>query len=133
MTTGNDLQLHQRSMFPNNLRPMPLKRHAAVTRACSIFLLVLGVLWALGFAWFYLVMSGITDFTSRTAAILYWPVTLAAPLMLILGSTLLLRNQGSKVGAWLSILGAALYTMFALYNSAEALRPLKPLEPARAY
>jgi hypothetical protein len=104
-----------------------------VTRACSIFLLVLGVLWAFGFVWFWLVMTGITDFTSRTAEILYWPVTLAAPMMLIVGSALLLRNRASKIGAWMSIVGVVIYTGFALYNSADVLRPLKPLEPAPAY
>jgi hypothetical protein len=76
----------------------------------ALLLFVLGTLWVLAFAWFYLVMSAITE------PVLPLPIHLflgfIGPALLILGSLLAIADWHSRFGAICCIIACGLLTWF---------------------
>ena len=76
----------------------------------ALLLFVLGTLWALAFAWFHIVMSGITDPVLPLP--IHFFVALIGPALLIVGSTLTMADWHPYFGAICCILACALLTYF---------------------
>ncbi len=98
-----------------------------------IFLLCIGVAWALFEIWLYLSLGWISgEVVSRAYALLYWFGMLCGPLALVAGSALLLLKYPPMLGRMLVGIGCLALTAFALYNSFVGLRR-GPLDPPPAY
>lgn len=76
----------------------------------GLLLFILGTLWALAFAWFHVVMSGITEPVLPLAIHLF--VGFIGPALLIVGSTLAIVDWHSLFGAVSCIVACALLTWF---------------------
>jgi hypothetical protein len=97
------------------------------------FLLVVGCLWGLLVVWMFLTIAGVADAPESWARVaLYWGSMLVGPLVLIIGSVLLLRGTSLRPGAALVGLGCVILTGFALYNSIIGMQR-KPLQAPPPY
>ncbi len=76
----------------------------------ALLLFVVGTLWALAFAWFHLVMSGITEPVLPLPIHLF--VAFIGPAILIVGSTLAIGGWHSRFGAVCCIAACMLLTYF---------------------
>jgi hypothetical protein len=76
----------------------------------ALLLFVLGTLWALAFAWFHVVMSGITDPVLPLP--IHFLVGFIGPALLVVGSTLPMADWHPRFGAVCCILACALLTYF---------------------
>src|SRR2546421_8633552 len=76
----------------------------------ALLLFVLGTLWTLAFAWFHLVMSGITEPVLPLPIHLF--VGFVGPALLIVGSTLAIADWHGRFGAVCCIIACALLTYF---------------------
>jgi hypothetical protein len=96
-----------------------------------IFLLVVGFLWSLFNSWLFLVLGGIAAPTSLLRLGLYWSGMFFGPGCLIVGSVLLLRSSGSRLGLVLVGIGCLVFTAFVLYNSVQGMQraPLQAPPP----
>lgn len=97
------------------------------------FLLAIGCLWGLLVVWMFLSVAGAAgtpESWPKTA--LYWSGMFVGPLMLVVGTVLLLRGASLRSGAVLAELGCIILTGFALYNSIIGLQR-KPLQAPPPY
>jgi hypothetical protein len=76
----------------------------------ALLLLILGTLWALTFAWFHLVMSGIAETVLPLPIHLF--VGFVGPALLIVGSILAIAAWHARFGAICCIVVCALLTYF---------------------
>jgi hypothetical protein len=76
----------------------------------ALLLFVLGTLWALAFAWFHVVMSGITDPVLPLP--IHFFVGFIGPALLIVGSILAIADWHARFGAIFCIVACALLTYF---------------------
>jgi len=76
----------------------------------ALLLFILGTLWALAFAWFHVVMSGITDTVLPLP--IHFFVAFIGPALLIVGSTLAMTGWHARLGAIFCIVACALLTYF---------------------
>jgi hypothetical protein len=76
----------------------------------ALLLFILGTLWALAFAWFHVVMSGITDTVLPLP--IHFFVAFIGPALLIVGSALATAGWHARFGAIFCIIGCALLTYF---------------------
>jgi hypothetical protein len=76
----------------------------------ALLLFILGTLWALAFAWFHVVMSGITDTVLPLP--IHFFVGFIGPVLLIVGSTLAMAGWHGRLGAIFCIIACALLTYF---------------------
>ena len=76
----------------------------------ALVLCVLGTLWALAFAWFHVVMSGITDPVLPLP--IHFFVGFIGPALLIIGATLVMGGWRVRFGAICCIIACALLTYF---------------------
>ena len=99
----------------------------------AAFLLVVGCLWALLVVWMFLTIAGIADAPESWARVaLFWGGVLVGPLVLIIGSVLLLRRTSSRRGSLLVALGCLIFTGFTLYNSIAGMQR-EPLQAPTPY
>ncbi len=87
-------------------------------KSALIFLLCIGVLWAVFAVLLLLSVGGVAgELESIAYALFYWGAMLAGPMALIIGSGLLLASRPSTWSYLLVGLGCLALTAFALYNS----------------
>ena len=102
-----------------------------MTKALALWLFIVGVVWAFMNAWIDVVMTGITD------RIVSFPVFLvtsfSGPLILVLGSVLVMAMWHSRLGTFLILAGCAWLTWLIVPDFLWLLRPKQPLEPPRLY
>jgi hypothetical protein len=99
----------------------------------AIFLLIVGCFWALLVLWLFLTIAGVADLPKSAAtAVLYWCGMLIGPVVLIVGSALLLQRASSRPGVVLVGLGCVIFTGFALYNSITGMQR-QPLQVQPLY
>ncbi|WP_263415888.1 hypothetical protein [Terriglobus albidus] len=101
-------------------------------KSLSIYLLLLGIIWALLVGWMYLALSGIAEPISMMRVVLYFGGMLIGPLVLIVGSVLVLCGTYAKPGALLALLGCVVLTIFVVYQSLQALH-VEPLQVQPPY
>jgi hypothetical protein len=83
----------------------------------SIFLMFVGCVWALFVVWMFLALAGITDFAWSLSGVLYWILMLTGPVMLIVGSYLVLIGASGRSGVFLAAIACLVLTGFVLYIS----------------
>jgi hypothetical protein len=99
-------------------------------------LLAVGCLWGLLVVWMFLSIAGVAGTPeSWLRAALYWGGMVVGPLVLVIGSVLLLRGTSLRPGAILAELGCVILTGFALYNSIIGMQrqPLQAPPPYSVY
>ncbi len=102
-------------------------------KSALIFLLCIGVLWAVFTVWLLLSVGGVAgEIESISYALFYWAAMLAGPVALIIGSGLLLGGRPSTWSYLLVGVGCLALTAFALYNSVIGMRR-GPLEAPPVY
>jgi hypothetical protein len=102
-------------------------------RSALIFLLGVGVIWAVFAIWLFLSVGGVAgEIESFTYALFYWAAMLAGPVALMIGSGLLLGGLPSTLSYLLVAVGCLALTVFALYNSVVGMRR-GPLEAPPVY
>jgi hypothetical protein len=91
----------------------------------SMFLLVVGLLWAAIVSWTFLALGGAAELTfaylSKTLLLYSW--MFIGPLLLIAGAILSLGTH-RRVGSILSLIGCAILTVMVGYQSISMLRDL---------
>jgi|ERR1700682_741791 hypothetical protein len=99
----------------------------------AVFLLGIGSLWSLIVIWFFLTIAWITDMPkSMIVPALVLCGMLIGPLMVIIGSVLLLRRTSSRRGSILAALGCLILTGFVLYTSITGMQR-EPLQAPTPY
>lgn len=101
-------------------------------RALSICLMFAGVFWALFVGWLYLALSGIAAPVSTLAVAASFAGQMIGPLLLIVGSALVLKRGHAKAGAVLALVGCVVLTVLVGRATFAALHPL-PLQAPPAY
>jgi hypothetical protein len=98
----------------------------------SIFLLLVGCVWAVFVVLMFLGIAGIADFERWVSGVLYWLAMLIGPLSLVVGSSLVLIRSSGRFSAVLVAIGCLTLTGYALYNIVAATR-LQPLQAPPPY
>ena len=105
-------------------------------RISTIFLLLVGCVWAAFVVFMSLTLAGITDGpVSLLSVAFYWGGMLIGPLSLIVGSGLVLITDSRRLAAILVSFGCLILTGYALYNSVAAMHrePLQAPPPYSFY
>ena len=90
----------------------------------SIFLLVVGLLWAAVLSWLFVIFGGVSDLAFIGKALLWYLWMFVGPLLLISGAVLTLIGTHHKVGSIVSMLGCFILTLMVGYETVEMLRDL---------
>jgi hypothetical protein len=92
----------------------------------SIFLLVVGLLWAAVVSWFFVMVGGAGELTPAYLgkALLWFSWLFAGPLVLIIGALLALVGTNQKVGSILSLVGCVVLTVMVGYQTLSTLHDL---------
>jgi hypothetical protein len=101
-------------------------------KAFAICLMLVGIVWALGVGWMYLVLSGIAEPISVFTTSFYYIQMLVGPILLIIGSIFILTGSHSKAGVIFTMIGCAILTALVAYNTVQDLHP-KPLQAKPPY
>ena len=101
----------------------------------SIFLLLVGCVWAVFVVLMFFGLAGIADFDWSVSGVLYWLAMLIGPMSLIVGSCFVLITGTGRFGAVLIAIGCLSLTGEALYNSVAAIQrqPLQAPPPYSFY
>jgi hypothetical protein len=102
-----------------------------MTKALALWLFVVGVIWALVMAWVDLVMTGITDRTVSLPVFLI--LFFSGPLILIIGSVLVIARWRSRLGTFLILVACAWLTWSIAPDFIVRFHPKPPLEAPRPY
>jgi hypothetical protein len=99
------------------------------TRLLGIWLLFIGILWVLIASWVLLVMSGfsVPAITLPLLFVLYY----CAPVVLIIGSSLVIAGRYPRVGIVLALIACAYLTYLIAPDYIDLLYPKRPLEAPR--
>jgi hypothetical protein len=91
----------------------------------SIFLLVVGLLWAAVVSWFFVAVGGAGELTMSYLgkALLWYSWLFVGPLLLIVGAVLSLGTH-QKAGSILSLVGCAILTLMVGFQSVSMLKDL---------
>ena len=91
----------------------------------SIFLLIVGLLWASVISWLFVALGGAGELTLAYIgkALLWYSWMFIGPLLLIAGAVLSLGTH-QRAGATLSLAGCAILTVMVGYQSISMLRDL---------
>src|ERR1700730_1713979 len=76
-----------------------------------VALILIGVGWILALIWECLVLSGIASPVSVSSVLWYYGTRSLGPILLIVGSTLILRRMSSRIGVILTTIGCAILTI----------------------
>ena|SRR2546425_4058730 len=89
----------------------------------SIFVLVVGVLWAAVVSWFFVGVGGAANLNPAYVgkALLWFSWLFVGPLLLIAGAILTLMGTHQKVGSILSLVGCLILTVMMGYQTLSAL------------
>src|SRR2546430_7931785 len=103
-----------------------------VTKALGLWLFVVALVWAFGFVWLHLTMTGFTE------PVLPLPLHLAlgfvGPFVLVIGSALLMAAWHPRLGSILSLLACAWLTWQLAPDCISGIvEPRQPLEAPRLY
>jgi hypothetical protein len=90
----------------------------------SIFLLVVGLLWAAVVSWLFVMFGGVSDLAFIGKALLWYSWMFVGPLLLISGAVLTLIGTHYKVGSIVSLVGCFILTLMVGYQTVEMLRDL---------
>jgi hypothetical protein len=104
----------------------------ATMKIPGTFLLIIGCVWAIFVLWMFLTLAAIAEFGWTLSGILYWAGMLIGPVVLIVGSALVLRRGNRASGVILVAIGCLILTSFALYNSVVGMQQ-KPLQAPPPY
>jgi hypothetical protein len=100
----------------------------------SIFLLVVGSLWAAVVFWFFVMAGGIgqSNFAYISKMLLFFSWLFIGPLLLIVGAVLLLGTH-QKMGSILSLIGCAILTVMVGYQAIASVHNLSDPLIAKFY
>jgi hypothetical protein len=100
----------------------------------SIFLLVVGLLWAAGVSWFFVMAGGIGQLTFAyiSKMLLFFSWLFIGPLLLIVGAILLLGAR-QRTGSILSLIACAILTLMVGYQTIASVHDLGDPLIARFY
>lgn len=101
-------------------------------KTLPIFLMIVGILWALAVGAMFLLMGGISEPVSVGYTSLYYAAQLIGPILLIAGSILVLNGTHVKAGALLTTIGCAVLTLLVIYMI-TGLFHLEPLQAKPPY
>lgn len=90
----------------------------------SIFLLVVGLLWAAVVSWLFVMFGGVSDLAFIGKALLWYSWMFVGPLLLIIGAVLMLIGTRRKAGSVLSLVGCFILTLMVGYEIVLMLRDL---------
>ena len=99
----------------------------------TIFLLLVGCVWALFVMWMFLTFAGIMDFAWSLSGVLYWILMLTGPVMLIVGSYLVLIGAPGRSGILLVALACLMLTGWVIYQTCVAMLQRLPLQAPPNY
>jgi hypothetical protein len=98
----------------------------------SVFLLIIGCVWALFVVWMFLTLAGIAESAWSLSGVLYWVAMLIGPVLLVVGSCLAILGGSRRFATLLVGIGCLILTGFAVYESVVAMQ-LKPLQAPPLY
>ncbi len=103
-----------------------------VTKALGLWLFIVALVWAFGFVWLHLTMTGFTE------PVLPLPLHLAlgfvGPFVLVIGSALLMAAWHPRLGSILSLLACAWLTWQLAPDCISGIvEPRQPLEAPKLY
>jgi hypothetical protein len=101
-------------------------------RFLSLFMLLVGCLWALAVAWAYISLSGLSVPVSMRAVILEYGAMLIPPAAMIVGSILILSGVALRLSALLVAIACLLLTVLMVWQLSFTLHPA-PLEAKPPY
>ena len=90
----------------------------------SIFLLVVGLLWAAVVSWLFVMLGGVSDLAFIGKALLWYSWMFVGPLLLMSGAVSTLRGTHQKVGSIVSLVACCILTLVVGYQTVEMLRDL---------
>jgi hypothetical protein len=79
----------------------------------SSWLMLVGVLWALGIGYMFLVLSGIAELISTGYALVYFGALSIGPALLLVGPIFVLQGARPRLGAALASIGCIILTVLA--------------------
>lgn len=96
-----------------------------VTRSSiSIFLLVVGLLWAAAVSWFFVMSGGVSNLAYLGKALLWYSWIFAGPALLISAALLMLMGTHQRGASIASLVGCFVLTLMVGYQTAWMLRDL---------
>jgi hypothetical protein len=97
------------------------------------FFLVVGFSWASLVAWMLVTIADIADWPeSLTPVAIYWLGSVIGPVLLIIGSVLILRGKAFRFGTSLIVAGCLILSAFAIYNTVDGVHR-EPLQAPPPY
>jgi len=90
----------------------------------SVFLLVVGLLWAAVVSWLFVMFGGVSDLAVVGKALLWYSWMFVGPLLLISGAVLMLIGTHRKAASIVSLVGCLILTVMVGYETVEMLRDL---------
>ncbi len=101
-------------------------------RLLSLFMLLVGCVWALAIAWAYISLSGLSVPVSTRVVIMEYGAMLIPPATMIVGSILILTGAAVRPSATLIGLACLVLTGIMVWQLAPSLHP-GPLEARPPY
>jgi len=110
---------------PANMNCREPRQLLPMTRSSiSIFLLVVGLLWAVVVSWLFVMFGGVSDLAFIGKALLWYSWMFVGPLLLISGAVFTLTGTHHKAGSIVSLVGCFILTLMVGYQTVEMLRDL---------
>jgi hypothetical protein len=98
----------------------------------AVYLLIIGVVWALAIGLMFLAMSSIAEPVGLLYTSTYYAALLVGPALLIIGSLLILRRSREKIAFILSAIGCLILTVTIARESILGLQ-VEPLQAKPPY
>jgi hypothetical protein len=102
-----------------------------ITKALALWLFIVGAVWAFVLAWMDLVMTGITE--PIVSLPIFLLIYFSGPLLLIIGSTLVMATWHSRVGTFSILAACAWLTWLIAPDYIDLFHPKSPLQAPRPY
>jgi hypothetical protein len=103
-----------------------------VTKALGLLLFIVALIWAFGFVWLHLTMTGFTDPVLPLP--LHLALGFAGPFALVVGSTLLMALWHPRLGAIIALLACTWLTwQLAPDCLMGVIEPRRPLQAPKPY
>jgi hypothetical protein len=90
----------------------------------SVFLLVVGLLWAGVVSWLFVMFGGVSNPAFIGKALLWYSWMFVGPLLLISGAVMALIGTQHKAGSIVSLVSCFILTLMVVYETVEMLRDL---------